>query len=197
MMGRLPKTADPFAVRAAKPVLEWTVRNARVLAFSLVAAIQSSTAISAAADEWPPRDPDQPETTIAFTNDWALTLREAKTFRQLQERMGSAGKIVESKPSAATPNVVFEWISTASGERVGEARATLYPTGDFGVVVRRANSSQDIVMNNFNAFVCRDCSPAVDACGRRPSWVPHDVHWDSWDCHSTMTGPQSTEGDAR
>jgi len=46
------------------------------------------------------------------------------------------------------------------------------------------------VLNSFGAFSCRICSPPVNACGQRPSWVPHDVHWDIFDCPRTITGPQ-------
>ena len=70
-------------------------------------------------------------------------------------------------------------------------RAFLYPDGSFAAVVSPAGSGGEIVLNSFGAFVCPTCKPPVDACGHRPSWVPHDLHWDVFDCLQTLTGPQS------
>ena len=50
-------------------------------------------------------------------------------------------------------------------------------------------STSEIKFNSFGGFTCPACDPGVIACGHRPSWIPHDVHWDTFDCESTLTGP--------
>jgi hypothetical protein len=169
-------------------------RRSATLASILALAIQMSAIALAIAAQWPPIDPDEETTAVVFTRDWAMTVRDARTFRQLQNAAGARGKIVESNLGAETPYVVFQWISVAPDGRKAQMRTNVFSTGDFGATILPIEQDGEIALNNFGAFVCRQCSPPIDACGRRPSWAPHDLHWDNFDCRCSLTGPQSVKG---
>lgn len=163
-----------------------------IAAFAAAAFIfQCPGAATARTDEWPPHDPEQETTAIPFTANWAAKLRDVRTFVQLQDAAGAKGKIIESLVGAETPSVAFHWSSVAPDGRRAQMRARLFSTGDFSATISPIEDGETIVLNNFGAFVCTQCSPPVSACGRRPSWIPHDLHWDNFDCRCTLTGPQS------
>jgi hypothetical protein len=92
---------------------------------------------------------------------------------------------VSRELNAPFPRVLFSW--TGSGGK-GQMRAFLYADGSFAVVVSPAEGGA-ITLNSFGAFMCPSCDPPISACGGRPAWVPHDVHWDTFDCERTLTGP--------
>jgi hypothetical protein len=145
------------------------------------------TATSSWAEIWPPADPNQGTAVIEITTAWASGLRAVQALADVQRALGAGGKIeaVESKGSAS--RAVFSWIGR-NGK--GRLRIFAYRSGGFSAIVDPADSPNEIVLNSFGAFSCRICSPPVNACGQRPSWVPHDVHWDIFDCPRTITGPQ-------
>lgn len=145
------------------------------------------------ADEWPPADPREPMATVAFTPVWASTLRDITTFRQLQAAAGAQGQIAAVVRDGDSPHVEFSW---TGANAQGRMRALFYQGGDFGVIITPSGGGNDIILNNFGAFICAACSPPVNACGHRPSWVPHDLHWDVFDCGCTLTGPQSLHAGA-
>ena len=72
-------------------------------------------------------------------------------------------------------------------------RAFLYEDGGFAAIIAPAGDDREIILNNAGAFICAACVPPVNACGSRPSWVPHDVHFDDFDCPLTLTGPQNLD----
>jgi hypothetical protein len=141
-----------------------------------------------AGDEWPPADPNAEATRTLIGLQLAVRLRDLQTFDQVQAVMGTKGKIAERMLDAEPPRVVFRWVNP---EQAGELRVTLFDSGDFAGALVLASDGPDIVFNNAGAFVCRQCAPPVDACGHRPGWIPHDLHWDNFDCRCTVTGPQS------
>jgi hypothetical protein len=157
-----------------------------------VAAGPNSPAIGVEAAAWPPRDPGEGIAAVEITTAWAGRLRDLRVFTELQRAAGAAGQLETVDDSADAPRAVYGW--TGAGGR-GRMRAFLYRSGDFAAVVTPADGAGEIVLNNFGAFVCATCSPPVKACGRRPSWVPHSLHWDTFDCGCTLTGPQSLRGD--
>lgn len=130
---------------------------------------------------------------MPFTAAWAAKLRDVRTFAQLQDAAGAKGKLIEMFVGAETPSVVFHWNSVAPGGRRAQMRARLFSTGDFSATISPGEGGEATILNNFGAFVCKQCSPPVTACGHRTSWIPHDLHWDNFDCHCTLTGPQSFE----
>ncbi len=142
----------------------------------------------APADGWPPPDPGEGVAKVSFTTAFAQGLRAARSLAALQEAAGARGRIVAVIGAGDAPHLVYEW-KGAGGS--GTMTAFVYRTGDFGVTIALSGRSEPIVLNNFGAFVCAVCSPPVNACGHRPSWVPHDLHWDTFDCRCTLTGPQS------
>jgi hypothetical protein len=186
-------------VRMAAPVREISAfvnsrpRRSATLASILALAIQMSAIALAVAAGWPPIDPNEEATAVVFTRDWATTVRDTRTLRQLQNAAGAGGKIVERNLGAEAPYVVFQWISVAPDGRKARMRANVFSTGDFGATILPIEQGDEIALNNFGAFVCRQCSPPIDACGRRPSWSPHDLHWDNFDCRCSLTGPQGAK----
>lgn len=146
------------------------------------------SAFSSELTPWPPRDPGQPGASVAITRAWATALRDIHDFAVLQKAAGAGGKLLSIDVDLETPRASYSWQGLHGR---GRMRVFLYRTGDFGVTVTPADGTGEILMNNSGAFVCPTCSPPVDACGRRPSWVSHSVHWDSSDCHCTITGPQT------
>jgi hypothetical protein len=123
----------------------------------------------------------------ALTPELAVSLRNARDYASVEAAMGGPGALVGASQDSDGPHVVYAWRDQAGGT----ARSYLYRSGDFSVVLQPAGLPEEIVLNSFGAFVCPYCSPPVNACGRRPWWVPHDVHWDNFDCGCTLAGPQS------
>lgn len=146
---------------------------------------------AALADPLPPPDPDREKAAVAFTPQRAMRHRDPRSLRDLQDAAGSDGKIVERSLDAETPRIVLQWTGAS-----GRMRASVYSSGDFGATIIPAESGAPIVLNNFGAFVCAQCAAPVSACGRRPSWIPHDLHWDNFDCRCALTGPQSVKAGA-
>jgi hypothetical protein len=138
------------------------------------------------AEAWPPADPDAEVTQKRIEPSLADEFRDIRTFRQAQDALGSGGKIVERRLDAEQPYVLYHW---RMPQAAAEARVWLFKTDDFGGLIGKPGEQPTIVFNNFGALVCTTCAPPVSACGRRPSWVPHDVHWDNFDCRCTLTGP--------
>jgi hypothetical protein len=159
----------------------------RALALIICTAVGAASALSA---DWPPVDPGEPTARVEFTPPWALTLRRIgiRDLRQLQDAAGARGKIVETVLDGEAPHVTYGW--NGAGGR-GRMRVLLYESGGFAAIITPAGASGEIVLNSFDAFICGSCAPPVNACGHRPSWVPHDLHWDVFDCGCTLTGPQS------
>jgi hypothetical protein len=126
---------------------------------------------------------------VALDEAFALSLREAKGFAELQAAAGSRGHTTEVALEGDAPHIVYAWTG-ANGK--GAMRVFVYEGGnDFGAIITPPGKTSPIVLNNFGAFICPSCSPPVNSCGHRPSWVPHDLHWDVFDCGCTLTGPQS------
>ena len=138
--------------------------------------------------DWPPVDPGEVQASVNFTPEWASTLRGLKRFDLLQIAAGARGRIVSVEAQSETTRVIYNWVDA---DHSGRMRALLYKDKGFAVIITPADGPGEIVLNSFGAFVCPMCSPPVNACGLRPSWVPHDLHWDDFDCPRTMTGPQS------
>jgi hypothetical protein len=167
----------------------------------------------AQAGDWPPQDPADAAAKVEFTPAFAEKLRGIRNFRQLQDAAGAKGHITDVVLEGDSPHVVYSWTGAKnrsaknrsaknrsaknrsaknrSAKNRSRMRALFYENGDFGAVITPAGKAGDIVLNNFAAFVCPSCSPPVNSCGHRPSWVPHDLHWDVFDCGCTLTGPQS------
>ena len=147
--------------------------------------------ISARAETWPPADPNEGNAAVEVTTQQGQQLREAHTLTDVQQLLGSGGKIEAIESKGSTARAVFAWTGHNGKGRV---RVFAYRSGGFAALIAPANSPNEIVLNSFGAFTCRDCSPPVNACGRRPSWIPHDLHWDNFDCPHTITGPQDMPG---
>ena len=134
-----------------------------------------------------PEDAKPANAARHLTREVAISLRDVRDYASVEAAMGGPGTLVSTSEESDGPHVVHAWRDSAGGS----ARSYLFRNGDFSVVLRPAGLSEDIVLNSFGAFVCLSCSPPVNACGRRPWWVPHDVHWDNFDCGCTLAGPQS------
>jgi hypothetical protein len=141
-----------------------------------------------AQESWPPADPGEAQAKVALDANFATRLRDIKRFRELQDAAGARGKITDSVLDGDAPHVVYQW--SGAGD-AGKMRALVYRDGDFGAIITPPGGAAEIVLNDFGAFVCASCTPPVNSCGHRPSWVPHDLHWDTFDCGCTLTGPQS------
>lgn len=160
------------------------------LSVLLVTLLVSNAAASEIAP-WPPSDPND-SMAPSVSAAWVTHLRGIRTFGDLQKAIGARGKLVAVDETVEAPHAVYQWTG-AAGQ--GQIRAFLYRSGDFGVVIDPADKAGEIQFNNFGAFVCAACSPPIKACGRRPSWVPHSVHWDTFDCDYTLTGPSKLRSD--
>ncbi|PRH86683.1 hypothetical protein C5L14_15340 [Labrys okinawensis] len=159
------------------------------LAGTIILAIWPAlSAVSSELVPWPPHDPGQPEASIAITKEWITSLREIHDFAGLQKAAGSGGRLLAVEADPETPRAIYGWKGL---DGRGQMKVFLYRTGDFGIAASPADGAGEITLNNAGAFVCPTCSPPVHACGRRPSWVSHSVHWDGSDCHCTITGPQT------
>jgi hypothetical protein len=129
-----------------------------------------------------------PRAATAIDTALAQALRGASSFGAVESAMGGPGARIGHSDESDGPHDVIAW--TGRDGR-GLARAFLFANGDFSVVLRPAGAQDDLVLNSFGAFVCPTCEPPVNACGRRPWWVPHDVHFDTFDCGCSLAGPQS------
>ena len=156
-----------------------------------VALLQASPAAAGEATAWPPQDPSQETAAVAITADWAESVRDIRNFAGLQKAAGAQGRLETVEDVGQVSRAVFDWAG-AGGK--GAMRAFLYRNGDFGAVVSPSDDGAAIIVNSFGAFVCPSCKPPVNSCGRRPSWVSREVHWDTFDCGCTLTGPQSAPG---
>lgn len=166
----------------------------RLTFFSLFLALLAGSVIPAIAGEaapWPPGDPGQDAAKTQITTAWAGRLRDVHSFADLQKAAGAGGRLEAVEDTGDAPRAVYRW--TGAGGK-GAMRAYLYRSGDFGFAVTPADGKGEIIVNNFGAFVCPSCTPPINSCGRRPSWVSHEVHWDTFDCGCTLTGPQSLTG---
>lgn len=124
---------------------------------------------------------------VAITASWAQKLRQARELADVEKAAGAPGKPEATESQGGTTRTLVSW---AGRDGKGRLRVYAYRSGGFAAIVDPADKPGEIVLNSFGAFVCSDCSPPVNACGRRPSWVPHDLHWDTFDCPHTITGPQ-------
>ena len=123
-----------------------------------------------------------------FDLSFALRLRDASSFDALRGIVGSEGEIVERSQIGGRSYVVYRWTDSGS-PAAGELRVRLYESGDFGGTIGAPGRPARATFNSFGAFLCPSCAPPVDACGRRPSWVDRDLHWDNFDCRCTLLGP--------
>ena len=165
------------------------IKRAVILCAALPALLLTATA--SPAEVWPPSDPNQGSAAVEITVALAKQLREARTLADVQRAAGAGGKVDALETKGDTSRAVFSWVG---GNGKGRLRVLVYRSGGFAAIVDPTDSPGKVVMNSFGAFTCRDCSPPVNACGRRPSWIPHDVHWDTYDCPRTITGPQDMPG---
>lgn len=148
------------------------------------ASIQSSFA-----QNWPAAS-GQGVTAFAITAAWARHLRGLVTFTDLQNSIGSAGHLEAVEDNGyEEPRARYSWTGPGGA---GKIMAFQYRSGAFAAIVNPVDLKGAIEINGFGAFVCATCSPPVNACGSRPSWVLKDIHWDSFDCPRTVTGPQAS-----
>jgi hypothetical protein len=124
----------------------------------------------------------------AFDLGFALRLRGVSSFDALRSVVGSEGEIVERSQIGGHSYAVYRWPDSHS-PAASELRVRLFESGDFGATIGVTGRPASVTFNSFGAFVCPSCAPPVDACGRRPSWVDRDVHWDVFDCRCTLLGP--------
>ncbi len=155
---------------------------------ALLGLIGLAPRLTAAEEAWPPPDPGEPMAKVALDASFAMRLRDARGFRELQDAAGTGGKITDVALDGDAPHVTYSWTGIGGS---GRMRVLVYRGGDFGAIIMPPDGREEIVLNNFGAFVCPSCSPPVNSCGHRPSWVPHDLHWDIFDCGCTLTGPQT------
>ena len=129
-----------------------------------------------------PRTGREGGATVAFDARLAARLRGARDVHALQKALGAPGRTEPSAGGGA--RAVYDWTGPS-----GRLRAFVYGAGDFGARVTFADGGE-ARFNNFGAFICPACAPPVRACGHRPAWVPHSLHWDDFDCERTVLGPQ-------
>jgi hypothetical protein len=124
---------------------------------------------------------------VEITTAWTQRLRAAHELADVEKMVGTGGKAEATESKGSTTRTRLSWVGR---DGKGRLRVFAYRSGGFSAIVDPADSAGEIVLNSFGAFQCSDCSPPVNACGRRPSWIPHDLHWDTFDCPHTITGPQ-------
>ena len=116
-------------------------------------------------------------------------LRTLRRFDELVDAAGAPGTIVRAMLEAEIPYVVFHW-GRSAGRGYPGMKATLFKGGDFSAGISTSDTGDEFIVNHFGACLCANCKPPVIPCGHGPSWVPHDLHWDNFDCGYTVTGPQ-------
>jgi hypothetical protein len=102
---------------------------------------------------WPPADPNQENTTVAFTKAWLLHLRGFRTLSDLQRAAGAGGKITEIT-GVPDPTVSIHWRSLPPGGLPAYMLATLRPNGAIGVGVLTTDGL-DCALNTDGAFGCQ------------------------------------------
>lgn len=165
----------------------WLSACPAVRRWAIAGLFTALASFAAQAGDWPPPDPAEPMATVTFDTAWASAQRDIRDFRQLQQAAGARGQIIEIVRGGDSPHAVFGWTGRQGN---GRMRALLYENGDFSAIITPAGATKDILLNNFGGFDCPICSPPALVCGRRPSWIPHDLHWDIFDCPCTLAGPQ-------
>jgi hypothetical protein len=118
-----------------------------------------AAAICLIAADWPPVDPDEHYTQVAFTVAWAKRLRGFHTLTDLQRAAGAKGKIIGEGPGG------FHWISDPQDGRRGYMRASVSENGDIGVSivpVEQQTFGLSITLNNKGLFICPICNPPID-----------------------------------
>jgi hypothetical protein len=111
---------------------------------------------------------------IEFTLETTKAMRDLRTFADLQRAVGATGIVAGHVASYQR----YHW-NGAHG--VGDMNAVVFASGDFRAVVQ-TSAHQTVTFSNFGEFLCAACTPPVNACGKRPSWIAPDLHWDNWDC---------------
>jgi len=150
----------------------------------LLAAVQPSFA-----QNWPAVSGSD-VTDFAITTTWTRHLRGLVTFADLRKSIGSVGHLEAVEDNGYDePRARYSWTGPGGA---GKIVAFQYRSGAFSAIVSPVDLKGTIEVNSFGAFVCATCSPPVNACGSRPSWVLRDIHWDSFDCPRTVTGPQAS-----
>ena len=124
---------------------------------------------------------------VEFTAGWAERLRSLHSFSDLQDAIGVRGRLDADERADGTQRNVYRWIGADGRSRL---EVFVYPDGAFAGAIASEPSHDVVTFNSFGAYVCAACDPPVKACGRRPSWIPRDLHWDNFDCENTLTGPQ-------
>jgi hypothetical protein len=163
-------------------------RNARKAFLFALVSILAASAQPSFARNWPVAS-GKGVTEFAITATWTRHLRGLITFADLQKLIGSAGHLESVEDNGYDePRARYRWIGAGGAGRIV---AFQYRSGAFAAIVNPVDLKGTIEVNSFGAFVCPACSPAVNACGSRPSWVLKDIHWDSFDCPRTVTGPQA------
>jgi hypothetical protein len=124
---------------------------------------------------------------VAFTAAWAERLRSLHSFSELQDAIGATAQLDADQRADGIHRNVYRWIGVGGRSRLV---VFVYPDGAFAGTIASEPSYDLVTFNSFGAYVCAACDPPVKACGRRPSWIPRDLHWDNFDCENTLTGPQ-------
>jgi len=123
-----------------------------------------------ATGKWPPDDPGKYVTKVDFTVAWAKKLKGFHTLDELQRAAGTKGTISERSLEGEHPSVRYHWRSEPKNGRVGYMVATVYRDGGIGVGIM-TDENIEIIVNNFEAFICERCSPPIDIRGAEPSWT--------------------------
>jgi hypothetical protein len=118
--------------------------------------------------------PNEEVAAIEFTLEATKALRDLRTFADLQRAVGATGILAGHVASYQR----YHW---KGAHDKGDMNAIVFASGDFRAVVH-TNAHQTVTFSNFGEFLCAACTPPVNACGRRPSWISADLHWDNWDC---------------
>lgn len=92
---------------------------------------------AAQATPWPPRDPNEHDTTVDFSEAWALRLQQSfRTLGDIQRAAGAKGKIMERSLSGRDPSVSFHWRSvTPDGMRGSFMLVQVYRSGKLEVSI--------------------------------------------------------------
>lgn len=163
--------------------------NAGMVCLVTLVSMLAVTSATSFAQDWPAAS-GKGVTEFAITATWTKGLRGLVKFSDLQKRIGSAGHLGSVEDNGyEEPRARYTW---TGADGAGRIVAFQYRSGAFAAIVNPVDLRGTIEINSFGAFVCASCSPPVNACGSRPSWVLKDIHWDSFDCPRTVTGPQAS-----
>jgi hypothetical protein len=112
--------------------------------------------------DWPPADPDEHETAVAFTVTWAKHLRGFRTLADLQRAAGSKGTISSRNLEGGDPTVTYHWRSEPPDiDGVGYMLATVRQNGNVGVGIMTVDNVS-ITLSNKGGFICDKCKPPID-----------------------------------